>query len=164
MYWVGVDRDDSRLEQLELLSPRIMSVQYTGGVQYNRGCSAHRGIPWVHWGVQYTGGYHEYTGRYHDKCGGKSLGKQLNLYGNPSVLKKPQCTEHLPVYSWYPPHSSWYPQCTEHPPLYSMIYFAKECFLVWPHDCLCKVSKILAEFNEARFYEFSEEFNNEFLV
>ena len=47
--------------------------------------------------VQYTGGYHEYTRGYHDKCGGRSLGKQLNLYGNP-----PHCTHDIP------PHSSWY--------------------------------------------------------
>ena len=48
-----------------------------------------------------VGGYHEYTGGcsvhwgdimstpaggYHDKCGGRSLGKQLNLYGNLSAL------------------------------------------------------------------------------
>ena len=32
------------------------------------------------WGVQYTGGYLECTRGYHDKCGGRSLGKQLNLY------------------------------------------------------------------------------------
>ena len=31
-------------------------------------------------------------GEYHDKCGERSLGKQLNLYGN-------QCTEHPPLYS-----------------------------------------------------------------
>ena len=56
-------------------------------------------------GIQYTGGYHEYTGEggYHDKCGGRSLGKQLNLYGNPSVLNILRCTHDIP------PHSSWYP-------------------------------------------------------
>ena len=48
--------------------------------------------------VQYTGGYHESRG-YHDKCGRRSLRKQLNLCGNPSVLNIPQCTEHPPVYS-----------------------------------------------------------------
>ena len=36
-----------------------------------------------------VGGYHEFTGRSHDKCGGRSLGKQLNLYGHPSVLHTP---------------------------------------------------------------------------
>ena len=106
----------------------------------------------VHWGMFSTpggcsvpqgdimstlGGYHEYTGGYHDKCGGRSLEKQLNLYGNTSVLNIPwythdiphiyhgisQCTEHSPLYS---PHSSWYPpavlivpHCTEHPLVYS---------------------------------------------
>ena len=61
------------------------------------------------WDVQCTGGKHEYTGGggggrsistlvgYHDKCGRKSLGTQLNVYGNPNVLNIPQCTEH----SWY---------------------------------------------------------------
>ena len=77
------------------------------------------------------GGYHEYTRGYRDKYGGRSLGKQLNLYGNPSVLNIPRFTHDIPphslqyppVYSWYPlvywttllyswyhPHSSWYPQ------------------------------------------------------
>ena len=62
-----------------------MSVQYTGGVQYNGGCSVHQGDI-----MSTLGGYHEYTGRiswvrwgcsvhwadimstlgwYHDKCG-----------------------------------------------------------------------------------------------
>ena len=71
----------------------------------------------------YSEGYHEYTGGvqytgdimstlegYHDKCGGRSLGKQLNLYGNPSVLNISRCTHDIPhthhgipsVYSWYP--------------------------------------------------------------
>ena len=35
-------------------------------------------------------------GRYHDKCGGRPLGKQLNLYGNPSVLNIPRCTHDIP--------------------------------------------------------------------
>ena len=56
------------------------------------------------------GGYHEYTGRcsahredimstpgrYHDKCRGRSLGKQLNLFGNPGVLNIPMCTHDIP--------------------------------------------------------------------
>ena len=41
----------------------------------------------------------------HDKCGGRSLGKQLNLYGNPSVLNISRCTHDIP-------------QCTEHPLAY----------------------------------------------
>ena len=86
--------------------------------------------------VQYTGegggGYNEYSGDimstlrgYHEKCVGRSLGKQLNLYGNPSVLMisptlimvSPSVlntpavlmisshTDHgiSPLYSWYPP-------------------------------------------------------------
>ena len=31
--------------------------------------------------------------------------------------------------------------------------FAKECFIVWPHNCLCKVSKILTEFNKVFNFE-----------
>ena len=38
-------------------------------------------------------------GEYHDKCGGTSLGKQLNLYGNPSVLNIPGCTHDIPLHS-----------------------------------------------------------------
>ena len=89
-----------------------------------------------------VGGYHEYTWRYHDKCGGRSLGKQLNLYGNPSVLNMPRCTHDIPRHSsWYHlsvlmesptvlntprcthdiPHCTEHPQCTEHPPVKSVI-------------------------------------------
>ena len=42
-------------------------------------------------------------GGYHDECGGRSLVKQLNLYGNPSVLNILRCTHDIP------PHSSRYP-------------------------------------------------------
>ena len=116
-------------------------VQYTGAYHEYRG-GYH----------EYSGGYHEYIGGegafstlegYHDNCGGRSLAKQLNLYGNPSVLNVPRCTHDIPqcthgipsvlntptvlmIYphsSWYPPLYSWYPptvlmispQCTEHP-------------------------------------------------
>ena len=89
-------------------------------------------------------------GGYHDRCGVRSLGQQLNLYGNPSVLNIPRCTHDIPhthhgipqcthgispVY-WTPPavlmisptltmvspHCTYgSPQCTEHPLVYSMI-------------------------------------------
>ena len=36
---------------------------------------------------------------------GRSMGKQLNLYGNPGVLNTLRCTQ-------------WYPRCTEHPLVY----------------------------------------------
>ena len=111
-------------------------VQYTGGYH------------------EYSGGYHEYTGGgggcsvhwgdimstpggYHDTCGGRSLRKQLNLYGNPCVLMIsphthhdiPQCT-HSILQCTYTPRcthdiptlimvSLWcthgISQCTEHP-------------------------------------------------
>ena len=32
------------------------------------------------------GGGSVHQGGYHDKCGGKSLGKQLNLYGNTDIM------------------------------------------------------------------------------
>ena len=86
-------------------------------------------------GVQYTGRYHEYTEGYHDKCGESSLGKLLNLYGNPSVLNIPRCTHDMPhTHHGIPqcthgiPHCTelpWCthdtPRCTEHPSVYSMI-------------------------------------------
>ena len=55
-------------------------------------------------------------GRYHDKCGGRLLGNQLNLYGNPIVLNTPQCTHDIPrlvMVSFQCAHGI--PQCTEHP-------------------------------------------------
>ena len=78
-----------------------MSVQYTGGVQYNED-------------VQYTGGIMSIVGDIMSsladgmiKCGGRSLEKQLNLYGHPP-----------PVYSMISPpvFSMISHQCTEHPP------------------------------------------------
>ena len=41
-------------------------------------------------------------GGYHDKCGGRILGKQLNL------SEKPWCAEHPPHSSRYPPSVPWY--------------------------------------------------------
>ena len=95
------------------LSPCTMSVQYTCG------CAVHLGTFSTPGEIMSTlGGYHEYTWGcsvrpegYHDKCGGGSLGKQLNWFGNPGVLMispilimvSLRCTEHLPVYSGYPP-------------------------------------------------------------
>ena len=95
-----------KIRPTQMYSPRsscIMSVQYT------KGCA-------VHWGISSTPGDNmstvgdimntlrgvQYTGAYHDKYGGRSMGKQLNLYGNSSVLNIPQCTHDIP-------------QCTEHP-------------------------------------------------
>ena len=57
-----------------------MTHEYGGGYhEYTGGCSVHRGISLVQRG-------------YHDRCGGRSLGRQLNLYGNPSVRNIPRCT------------------------------------------------------------------------
>ena len=131
-----------------ILSPCIMSVQYAGvcAVQqgmfstpggyheYSAGYHEYSGDTMSTLGV-----YHEYTGGYHDKCGGRSLGKQLNLYGNPSELNIPRCIHDIPSHSsWCPPgvlmispsvlNTPWcthdippvydIPQCTEHPPVY----------------------------------------------
>ena len=54
-------------------------------------------------------------GGYHDKCGGRSLGKQLNLYGNPSVLNIPRFTHDIPSVLMVCIHDI--SQCTEHPPV-----------------------------------------------
>ena len=68
-------------------------------------------------------GYHEYIGGYHDKCGGRSLEKQLNLYETPAVLNIPQCThDHRPTLIMVSPGLLMISpsvlnilQCTEHP-------------------------------------------------
>ena len=137
-----------------------MSVQYTGGcsihrgmfstlgdVQYTGGCSIHWGMFNTLGDVQYTGGCSIHWGMFNtlgdimSTLGdiminvGRSLGKQFNLYGNPSLLNPPHCTHDipycthdiphcthniLPLYSKYPPTvltiSS---HCTEHAPVYS---------------------------------------------
>ena len=43
----------------------------------------------------YRGDIMRTPGGYNDKCGGKSLGKQLNLYGNPSILNTARCTHDI---------------------------------------------------------------------
>ena len=85
-------------------SPCKMSVQYTGGggggevvEQYNRGCSVHQGdiMSTVRDIMSTLGDIMSTPGEYYDKCGGTSLGKQLNLYGNPRVLNIPWCTHDI---------------------------------------------------------------------
>ena len=49
------------------------------------------------------------SGGYHAKCERRSLGKQLNLYGNPGVLNIPRCTYDIPQCI----HGIFF--CTEHP-------------------------------------------------
>ena len=56
----------------------------------------------------------QYTGLYHDKCGGRSLGKQLNLY----VLNIPRCTHDTPSVLNTPGVLNDIPQCTEPPLVY----------------------------------------------
>ena len=88
-----------------------MSVQRTG-CAVQRGCSVHRGESMSTVGdIMSTVEVFSTLGGYRDNCGGRSLGKQLNLYGNSSVLNIPRCTHDIPhthhgirpVYSWYPP-------------------------------------------------------------
>ena len=50
----------------------------------------------VQWGIHKHTGSVQYTGRYHDKCEGRSLEKQLNLYGNPDVLNITRCEHDIP--------------------------------------------------------------------
>ena len=58
-------------------------------------------------------------GGYPDKCGGRSLGKQLNLYGNPSVLNIPGGTHDIPHnHHGIPQCTHDIPRCTAHPPVY----------------------------------------------
>ena len=93
------------------------------------------GIPWVHWGMFSTSGYHEYIWGYHEyiwvfirnwkdlsSCSPTCPHDVPLMYWTsplyswyspwcthdipPDVLMVfPQCTEHLPIYTWYPPHS-----------------------------------------------------------
>ena len=56
------------------------------------------GISAIHWGCSVNWGYHEYSGGgdIMINVGLRSLGKQLNLYRNPSVLNIPLCTHDIP--------------------------------------------------------------------
>ena len=81
-------------------------MQYTWGFGVQQGMFStlgdimheySKGISGVHWGCSVKlRGYHEYTVGYYDKYVGRSLGKQLRLYGNPSVLNIPRCTHGIP--------------------------------------------------------------------
>ena len=73
--------------------------EYTGGVQYTGGISR------VHWGDIMI------------NVGEDHWEKQLNSYGNPSVLNISRCTHDILHTHHECPHGI--PQCTEHPPLYS---------------------------------------------
>ena len=60
-------------------------------------------------GIMSTLGVFNTPGEYYDKCGGRSLGKQLNLYGNPDVLNIPRYThDNPPTHHGISQHSSWY--------------------------------------------------------
>ena len=76
----------------------LIFASYIMPVQYKGGCV----VQWETFSTlgeynECSGGYHQYTlGGYYDKCEERSLGKQLNLYGNPSVMNIPQCTHDIP--------------------------------------------------------------------
>ena len=127
-------------------------VQYIGG--YHDTCG---GIPWVHGGcsvhrgdtMSTSGGYHEYIGGISWVHRGMfstsefsiEIERILSSCSPTCIMISLRCTEHLPMYSWYPPDVlmvslrctehppmySWYPptfimispRCTEHPPMYS---------------------------------------------
>ena len=90
----------------------IGDVQYIGGIKW-----VHWEISWVHRGMFSTlERYHEYIGGYHEYIGGCSvhrrdimihvreqLDKILSISTeNSKVLNIPRCTDHQPMYSWYP--------------------------------------------------------------
>ena len=114
-----------------------MCVQYIGGCSVHRGVfSTSRGyheyiggIPWVHRGdiMSTSWGYHEYIGGCSVHSGMFSTSKFsieieriLSSCSPTCIMIFFRCTEHPPMYSWYPPDvlmvSLW---CTEHPPMYS---------------------------------------------
>ena len=70
-----------------MVSPRITSVQYIGGCSVHWGCSVYRRVnmstSWIIWESK--------------------LIKAFDLHWNLNVLNIPQCTEHPPMCSWYPP-------------------------------------------------------------
>ena len=69
-------------------------------------------------------------GGFNDKCGGKSLGKQLNLYGNPSVLDTPVVLNDNPLL-----YSMISPQCAEHP----LVYYTD----IMQGDNVCAVHRVV---------------------
>ena len=100
-----------------------MCVQYIGDVQYIEGCSVHRGDT-----MGTSKGYHEYIEGYHEYIGGISWvnrGFQYKLKGFITLLPHMyddilRCTHDIPLmYSWYSLNVLNIPRCTEHRPMYS---------------------------------------------
>ena len=91
--------------------------------EYMGGCSVHGGIPWVH-----RGGYHEYIGGISWVHRGDIMSTSgfsieieriLSSCSPTCIMISLRCTEHPPMYSWYPPNVLMIsPRCTEHPPIY----------------------------------------------
>ena len=77
--------------------------------------------------VQYTGDIMSTPAGYHDKYGGRSLGKQLNLYGSPGVLN-------IPGGLLISPHTQYgIPQCTHGIP--SVLNDARRTHAILPVYC-----------------------------
>ena len=98
--------------------------------EYMGGCSVHRGDT-----MSTSGGYHEYIGGIswvHRRMFSTSefsieIERILSSYSPTCIMISLRCTEHPPMYSWYPPDVLMVspdvlmvsPRCTEHPPMYS---------------------------------------------
>ena len=116
------------------------TMSTSGGYhEYIGGCSVHRGVSWWTWGIPWvhrrdtmstSEGYHEYIGgcSVHQRDIMTHVGEQLDKILSISIENSdvlnipwcthdiPQCTEHPPMYSWYPPDVLMVSlQCTEHP-------------------------------------------------
>ena len=107
-----------------------MCVQYRGGAQYRGGYHEyHRGISWVPWGCSIPWGISWGLRGVFSTVGDRSFVFWVPLrywtppqyswylltcimislrYSTNKKLYAPHGTEHLPQYSWYPPHASWY--------------------------------------------------------
>ena len=108
--------------------------EYMGDVQYIGG------IPWVHRGdiMSTSGGYHEYIGGCSVHRGMFStsefsieIERILSSCSPTCIMISLRCTEHPPMYSWYPPTFIMIsPRCTEHPPMYS--WYPPDVLMVSP--------------------------------
>ena len=123
--------------------------EYIGGISWvHRGDIMYiGGISWVHLGdtmstsgdVQYIGGYHEYIGGISWVHRGMfstsefsiEIERILSSCSPTCIMIFLRCTEHPPMYSWYPPDVLMVSLlCTEHPPMYS--WYPPDEYMVSP--------------------------------
>ena len=112
-------------------------VQYIGGISWyvwgipwvHRGYHEYiGGISWVHRGMFSTWGDVQYIGVFNRNW--KDFIKLLPHI----IMISLRCTEHPPMYSWYPPDVLIVSlRCTEHPPMYS---WYPPTFIMIPPDVL----------------------------